>query len=80
MEVMIDTADPLKTTSMHSSSFKNKPVVDCHRKTAGYLVAAARHYLEAAKYEEAGDNKKAYESTTQAEGILLLALTFRVKI
>lgn len=77
---MIVSADPLKINSIHSSSFKNKPGVEYHRKTAGYLVAAARHYLEAAKYEEAGDNKKAYESTTQAEGILLLALTFRVKI
>ncbi len=53
--------------------------IDYHKKTAACLVTAARHYLQAARYEESGDRKRAYESTIQAEGILLLALTFREK-
>jgi len=58
---------------------ENSSSIAYNKKTAGYLVTAARHYLEAAKHEAAGDHKKAYESTIQAEGILLLALTFRDK-
>ena len=70
------TATLYRTNPNYIVPVENKTWSEYNKKTAGYLVSAARCYLAAAAYEEAGDNKKAYESTIQAEGILLLALTF----
>ena len=76
---MISTVNLPSEISTPVTANENKRSVDYHKKTAACLVTAARHYLAAAKHEEEGDNKKAYESTIQAEGILLLALTFKDK-
>lgn len=74
---MVAAATPAKALEINMVPEENRKAIAYHKKTAAYLMLAARHYLDAAKYLEMGDNKKAYESTIEAEGILLLALTFK---
>ncbi len=74
---MVAAATQAKVLEINMVPEENRKAIAYHKKTAAYLISAASHYLEAAKYQEMGDNKKAYESTIEAEGILLLALTFK---
>ena len=73
---MAAAATTVKVLDINIVPEENRKGIEFHKKTAAYLMLAARHYLDAAKYQETGDNKKAYESAIEAEGILLFGANF----
>ena len=48
-----------------------------HVKATEYYSLSAKHHIEAVKQQEIGNYKKAYKSTVQAQGIAILAMTFK---
>lgn len=64
---------PIKKNHSNGSSSHKQKGVKNHERAAHHHEKAAKHHLEAAKHHEAGNLKKACESTVKALGHHCLA-------
>ncbi|HXU28257.1 MAG TPA: hypothetical protein VN698_13580 [Bacteroidia bacterium] len=55
----------------------SKKGIENHKQAATHHQEAAKHHLDAAKHHEAGNNEKAYESTTLANGHSVIASDYQ---
>jgi hypothetical protein len=62
-----------KNEFMAISSTENQQRIENHKMAATHFEAASRKHLEAAKYHEDGDYKKAARSTITAQGHATIA-------
>ena len=70
---MSTTAMLTKKEKTKVSQVEAQKAIDCHNHAAKHHEEAAKLHREAAKQHEAGDHKKAFESTVKAIGQHCLA-------